>query len=586
MENIVNDIPTPNQNGIDEGQFYDSALTKFGSILRWHEGETLKSWSENLLDELVPFVGGLQGALYYTDNERKEIVFSSAYAIDFESKVRKRYHFGEGLIGQVAENQEVMVLSDGNEFVSLTSTKKIRLKCIILVPLLYNGRTVGVIEVNFPQAPTDRHFKFLSLIADSIASNLNALVKEQELAYSFTKIQASEERLKRLAEVTSEGIVFLDNQHQIIELNSAFEKIFGYHEAEIKGRQLMEFLSLDATELEAFYQSIKDDIPFEVTGRRKDGSKVEVEIQEKEVTGDTSAFLHIVSIRDITKRKTAEANLKVKEAELAEAQRIVELSEIIKVKNRNITASINYAKRIQDALLPEMEEIGTHIPEYFIFFKPRDIVSGDFYWFTQEGDKLVIAAVDCTGHGVPGAIMSMAGSVFLKQIVNLQEITSPDEILTQLHHNISKSLKQSESRNRDGMDAAICTIDRKNNLMEFAGAKNSLIYFQEDEMHEAEGDSFPVGGFWHKMEKSRIFHKKAIDISKPTTCYLFTDGYEDQFGGEEGRKFMKVRFRALLQDIYQAPTQEQLSVITATMANWMQEERQIDDMLIVGFKLG
>jgi PAS domain S-box-containing protein len=583
MDKILEESLTP-QNGLDERQFYDSALAKFGSILRWQEGATLKSWSENLLEELVPFVGGLQGALYYTDNERKEIVFASAFAIDFESNIRKRYRFGEGLIGQVATNQEMMILSDGNEFVSLTSTKKIRLKCIMMIPLIYNYRTVGVMEVNFPQAPTEPHHKFLTLVVDSIASNLNALVKEQELEYSFLKIQANEERLKRLAEVTSEGIVLLDNDHKIIEFNQAFEKIFGYSEAEIKGKNLLDFIKLEHEELEAFFQNIKEDIPFESIGTRKDGSSLDIEVQEKEM-GENNAFLHIVSIRDITKRKTAEANLKVKEAELAEAQRIVELSEIIKIKNKNITSSINYAKRIQDALLPESQEINSQLGDYFIFFRPRDIVSGDFYWITQEGDKTVVASVDCTGHGVPGAIMSIAGSVFLKQIVNLQEITSPDEILTRLHHNISKSLKQAETRNRDGMDASICVIDKKSGVMEFAGAKNGLIYFQNDSMHEVDGDSFPVGGFWNKMEKNRIFKKKVIDISSPTTCYLYTDGYEDQFGGPEGKKFMKTRFRELLKGIWQKPLDEQKDLITTNINQWMQQEKQIDDMLIIGFRI-
>jgi serine phosphatase RsbU (regulator of sigma subunit) len=263
----------------------------------------------------------------------------------------------------------------------------------------------------------------------------------------------------------------------------------------------------------------------------------------------------------------------------------VELTEIIRKKNLNITASINYAKRIQEALLPEIPAIKQAIPEFFVFFRPKDIVSGDFYWFTEEEDKIVIAAVDCTGHGVPGAIMSMAGSVFLKQIVNLQGITAPNEILAQLHLNINKSLKQQETRNRDGMDAALCTIDKTNRIVEFAGAKNSLIYVQDGNLLELAGDNSPVGGYWNKGEATRTYNSRKIEYYPGTMFYMASDGYEDQFGGTEGKKFMKTRFRELLLDIYHKPMDEQLQILTQTMNDWMQEEKQIDDMLIVAFRL-
>ena len=136
----------PYQNGFRTRPFHDEALTKFGKIMRWQEGQTLKSWSENLLDQLVPFVGGLQAALYYSDVIKKELLFASGFAIDFESNIASSYKYGDGLIGQVALNQEAMVLSDKQEFASITSMRRIRLKCIIILPLIYNGRTTGVMK--------------------------------------------------------------------------------------------------------------------------------------------------------------------------------------------------------------------------------------------------------------------------------------------------------------------------------------------------------------------------------------------------------------------------------------------------------
>jgi len=568
----------------EEARFYDTAFAKFGNILRWQDGETLSSWAENLLEQLVPFVGGMQGSLYYTDTERKELVYASAFAVDFEQYIKKRYYFGEGLIGQVAENKEMMLLSDGTNFVSLTSAQKIRLKCIIILPLVYNTRTTGIIEINFPQRPTNTHLKFLRLIADSIASNLNALVKEQALEQSFKKIQASEDRLKRLAEVTSEGIVMIDSQYRITEWNNAFEKIFGYTPKELKGKNFLDCFELAEEQKQNFLMQICGDIPVELRGRQANGALLDVEVQEGH-SRNTQLTLNIVSVRDISKRKHAEAKLQNTQERLAAAEEIVELSEIIRHKNKQITASFNYAKRIQDALLPEADFLKEVLPESMIYYRPKDIVSGDFYWFTQENNYILLAALDCTGHGVPGAIMAMAGTVFLKQIVNLQGITAPDEVLTELHFNISKALKQQETRNRDGMDAALCRLDFERRTITFAGAKNTFLYFQNGIMHEVQGDTFPVGGHWNKTERTRIFQKKTLQFSaEPVTCYLFTDGYEDQFGGKEGRKFMKSRFRQLLADIHHLDMHTQKSILDHTLNEWMTHERQTDDVLIIGFQ--
>lgn len=597
MEEIATESPqifweTPSDENLsvpitpEEAKFYDEAFAKFGNILRWKEGETLRSWSENLLEQLVPFVGGMQGTLYYTETERKELVYASGYAVDFEQNIKKRYRFGEGLMGQVAENKDILVLHDGMNFISLTSTQRVRLKCVIMLPLVYNTRTTGIMELNFPQRPTDRHLKFLKLISESIASNLNALVKEQELELSFKKLQASEDRLKRLAEVTSEGIVMIDNQYKIVEWNGAFEKIFGYAGKELKGLYFLDLFQTDEDERRNFLQQIRGDIPLEMTGIRANGSTLDLEVQEGHIDSTKQLALNIVSVRDISRRKQAEAKLQRTEERLEAAEEIVELTEIIRTKNKQLTASLNYAKRIQDALLPESEFLKDVLPHSFIYYRPKDVVSGDFYWFTQEDKYILLGALDCTGHGVPGAIMAMAGTVFLKQIVNLQGITSPDEVLTELHFNVSKALKQQETRNRDGMDASLCRLDFENRSITFAGAKNTLVYFLDGVLHEVVGDSFPIGGHWNKAERTRIFKKKHIQLpAEPTTCYLFTDGYEDQFGGKDGRKFMKKNFRKLLSDIQHLDMHEQRQILDRTLNEWMLHERQTDDILVVGFRM-
>lgn len=262
----------------------------------------------------------------------------------------------------------------------------------------------------------------------------------------------------------------------------------------------------------------------------------------------------------------------------------------IERKNKNITASINYAKRIQESMLPFNEEITKHIPNHFIFFKPRDIVSGDFYYFTTKNNKIIIAEVDCTGHGVPGAIMSMLGNDYLNQIINLQGITSPDLVLNELHKNIRTTLKQDETENRDGMDIALIVIDPATRTMEFAGASSPLTLVQNNEMDILLSSELPIGGF--QKDKERIFTKHTISFEQPTTFYVFSDGFQDQFGGPRGRRFAKKKLRKLLFEIHEKPMSEQKQILDDTLKDWMydpkhkREHKQIDDILVIGVHLG
>jgi phosphoserine phosphatase RsbU/P len=268
--------------------------------------------------------------------------------------------------------------------------------------------------------------------------------------------------------------------------------------------------------------------------------------------------------------------------------------EIIEKKNEDITASINYAKHIQRVVLPEQGKIASSFKDSFILFKPRDIVSGDFYWFqekqTPEGkEKAIITAVDCTGHGVPGAFMSLIANEILNELVIEKNITEPDRILNELHKSVRKVLKQDQSDNRDGMDMSLCVIDKENKTVEFAGAKNSLIYVQNQEINTLKGDKFPIGGLQHGVE--RIFSKQDLSYaSAPMCCYILSDGYQDQFGGTDNRKFHRQSLKELLFKNHQLPMQAQKKILEDTLDEWMRkgtpdEEHQIDDILIIGFVL-
>lgn len=278
-------------------------------------------------------------------------------------------------------------------------------------------------------------------------------------------------------------------------------------------------------------------------------------------------------------------NTKNQEIEVRNKQ-ILAQSHLLERKNIDITASINYAKRIQEAILPTKQKIGDYIPNFFILFKPRDIVSGDFYWFTEVNNELIIAAVDCTGHGVPGAFMSLIANDLLNDIVEFKGIRKADQILNELHLGISKALKQKENDSRDGMDMSLCVVSADRQSLQFAGAKSPLLYFQNQEMFEIRGDKMPIGGAWDSDEQVREFTAHHVPLTTKTTLYLASDGYEDQFGGPENRKYMRRRLKEHLQEIHKKDFNEQYLELRDTFVEWMGKHPQIDDILIFGFEIG
>jgi len=264
----------------------------------------------------------------------------------------------------------------------------------------------------------------------------------------------------------------------------------------------------------------------------------------------------------------------------------------IEKRNKNIIDSLNYAQRIQQAMLPSMKQVFGLLPHAFIFFKPRDIVSGDFYWVTERNHQIVLVVADCTGHGVPGAIMSVIGNNLLHEIIIVKGITEADKILNELHAGIRRVLKQDETRNRDGMDVAVCVIDNYpqeyedvlgEREIQFAGAHNPLMYFQgESELITIKGDRYAIGGYL--SDKVQDFTKHSIPLKDNTTFYVFSDGYQDQFG-KNGRKFGKKRLRQLFTQIHKEPVEKQKQTLEKNIEDWRQGHRQMDDMLIIGVKV-
>lgn len=252
---------------------------------------------------------------------------------------------------------------------------------------------------------------------------------------------------------------------------------------------------------------------------------------------------------------------------------------IIENKSKHINDSINYAKNIQNALLPPFSAIRKMLPNFFILYKPKDVLSGDIYWFAEKNGKQIIAAIDCTGHGVPGALMSMTVHGILQQIVFEKNITQPNLILNELHNGIRYTLKQDYTKTNDGLDISLISYDINDKNLEFAGAKNSLIYIQDEKLTEIRGDRVSVGGVEEGKERDYKLH--TLTLKKDTHIYLSSDGYQDQFG-VNGKKFMKKCFKEKLLEFHNFPLEDQKNKLETTLFDWMQDTEQIDDILVIG----
>ncbi len=255
----------------------------------------------------------------------------------------------------------------------------------------------------------------------------------------------------------------------------------------------------------------------------------------------------------------------------------------LRVKNLYNSESLEYAQLIQQATLPTLES--TILAELEVLYLPINVVSGDFYWKQEIDGKLFLAAVDCTGHGVPGAFMSFIGHVTLNNIINFRKVYSPEKILKELHYGVERALNQNQNQNHDGMDISLVVIDKEKNTLEFAGAMNPLVYIQNNEMTVVKGDKQGIGGAI--LNKKVKFTKHTIDLSLPTIFYLFSDGFQDQFGGDEkgGKKIFPAKFRSLLYDGHKKPLAQQMKDLKEFHANWKGKHEQTDDILVMAAKV-
>ena len=253
-------------------------------------------------------------------------------------------------------------------------------------------------------------------------------------------------------------------------------------------------------------------------------------------------------------------------------------------QRKELNQSLKYASYIQRALLPDKTIIDRYFPENLLIYIPRDIVSGDFYWALRKKNRYYLAVADCTGHGVPGAFMSILGISFLNQITDRHDCTSAAMVLNLMREYVMKALQQTgrEHEQKDGIDMAFCLIDTDTNQLQFAGAFNPLYVVRKDSsLTEVGGDKMPIGV---APDEERSFTNHRIQLEKGEMVYLFSDGFVDQFGGPEGKKFKYAPFRKLLQSVSQKPVKEQSDILKTTFLKWKDNYAQLDDVLVFGFR--
>ncbi|MGB3948947.1 MAG: tetratricopeptide repeat protein [Bacteroidia bacterium] len=377
--------------------------------------------------------------------------------------------------------------------------------------------------------------------------------------------------------------------YEIYEAQGDYKKAFDYYQlfANIKDSLLNEQSSKQIAEMNVRYESEKKDKELlkkdaELNKQKIDGQRKKLQRNAFIVGFLLILILAIFVFRSYRQKKSANLLLQEKN-QLIEIQK-----QLVEDKNLKITDSINYAQRIQQATLPSQDLIKKAFPQSFILFLPRDIVSGDFYWYTElpknKGHLIVVG--DCTGHGVPGAFMSIIGNTLLNEIVNVKGIYTPADILTELNKGVVALLNQSgddSDTQDDGMDVTVVLYNPLTNEVDYAAANHISYLYSKNKLVQLQGDIYSIGGMFGRTDL--VFNSKHLKLDKGDMLYLFTDGYADQFGGEKNEKYTTTRFEQLFVEIKSLDTDTQKQQLTHTFETWKGINKQLDDVLVMGIKI-
>ncbi|HAZ03522.1 MAG TPA: hypothetical protein DCY97_15335 [Marinilabiliales bacterium] len=432
-----------------------------------------------------------------------------------------------------------------------------------IILLLISLLTFGLLTLIYQKR---RHQRKLEIRNNQIAQQKEEIEVQQQY---LMEINRELEKLSIVARETDNGIKVMNEVGRILWVNEGYVKMHGYTLDDLQRIENIDLVgdhaNIDIRELVSVWYGDKKPITYEALNKTKWGQEIWVQTTLTPILDANGRIDRMIAIEsDITRIKEAE-------------------NEIIS-KNHDITSSIYYAKRIQEAMMTPFNTLTKHFPDSFCFHLPKSIVSGDFYWITYRFDRLIVACADSTGHGVPGAFMSLIGISFLNKIVNEKGFVSPSIILNRLRMNIIDHLHQSEGEHiaSDGLDMSIISIDLKNNLLEYAGAMNPIMILRNADLIELKPDRMPVGFF---DNEDRPFSSTNLNLQPNDQIFMYTDGYYDQFGGANGSKMKGLKFRNIIKECANKPSQAQKQIIENQFYQWKGNHTQVDDVLILGINI-
>ncbi|MBI5218260.1 MAG: SpoIIE family protein phosphatase [Bacteroidia bacterium] len=404
-----------------------------------------------------------------------------------------------------------------------------------------------------------------------------------------SEVQRQKEELELLSLVASKtdnAIAIMDADANFEWINESYKTIYGWDSLEqfisAKGKNLRQnSSSAMINEVLDNCLNNKKAVVYDNLTPTKYGTDIWSQTTLTPILDEKGAIKKIIAIdSDISMLKKAEQEIIAQQDLLAKANNEMQKTNML------ITDSIKYSKRIQEAILPSRKFINYYFPEAFVFYKPRDIVSGDFYWMSTLGNKVYFAVVDCTGHGVPGALMSMIGNTILNEIVNEKKISSPTQILELLTLRVVAALekgREADDIQTDGMDLVLCCWDNDTHELQVASANSYAILFNKKGMQKISGEIYSIGDIF-SYNNNVVYVNHKFNVEHGDTLYLYTDGYLDQFGGEENDKFMTAQFEQLLISIQHLTMKEQLSKVSSCFEAWKGANKQTDDVLVMGIR--
>lgn len=723
----------------EEENYISKGKEQMSDLLRGHQ--VLSDLTPDVLKALIDYLGAIQGAFYLLED--CTLKRSAMYAYNRRRFEYDEFEIGKGLVGAAAYEKQIIYRTEiPDDYWSVTSglLGEKKPKAILIIPLLQEEELQGVVEVAFLYSPLEnKHLAYAEEVAATIGQtiyNLKITARTEKLlqdSQELTKtLQQNEQQLKENAQEMLETQEELEKSNQMLEsqvqevahaqkrlealLTNASEFISIYNENQelvFESPSVKRILGYDDDDritgmdpdllTPRGYRTINNLFQYllqtpggeqiaQYTYLRKNGEKLFLETQGKNLLHDPAIRGIIFNTQDITERKRAEkeeqmksrmqslsenspdmimrvnmmgklvyinpavANFvgvpaseiikkRVNDLEIDERfvdylentlndikveqetiisevkvsadgeERIMEIKSIpelnddaelesvlfvahdmtdfkkieadIKDKNKKISDSINYAQRIQSSLLPDTHYIQNYFPRSFIFYRPKDVVSGDFPWFLKKDGILYVAAVDCTGHGVPGALLSFIGYFLLNNIVSADPNLSAAQIMEQLHQEVRKALKQDQegSRGRDGMDVAFCKIDPENQILDYCGAHRPLFLLRDGELLEYQGTRKGIGGAPLPRKKEKEFENHVIDYQEGDKIFIFSDGLPDQLGGPNRKKLQPRRVREALTMDPNYTMAHFARYFPKTFYEWMGNEKQVDDVLLIGIEL-